>query len=723
MPMAGGLPRLRRRKNNERAALSSPTDGLRVSLFGFTHGMEIALWLLLKISSKLSASRLRGLSAFGVALFVIGAAAPLRAQLVPQEQAIFNYMSTDPQQGRAFLKYDPILEKVARAHAADMAARNYFAHVNPDGHGPNWMVVNAGYQLPAWWGTPTTENYIESIGAGYTNPQDMWTAWMNSPEHKTHILGLTSFFASETSYGIGYVYAPGSTYGYYWVIITAPPQPLEIDAPLQGSKVTTSSITASGASDADGGTAPASIVWRLENAVLTGTNAMDFQTADGVENWTAQVDNLLPGSNTLRVQSLDDSGNLIDERTSTFTYVEMSTLNLVVSGSGHVTAGFTGTTSLQVGVSYSVTAIPATGYVFTGWTGDITAASAALKFTMPQPGLNLTANFIVNPFIAAKGFYNGLLSVGGTAAGFVSVTAGVTGSFTGKFVFNGVAHSISGKFDLQGNFQTTVAKDIFVQLHIDLTNGTDEITGTISEGGMTTDVSADQLVYSATNPAPSLGRYTIALPPDSGNADAPQANSIAFLNVTKTGMAQIAGTLADGTAFSQSVGIAQDGTFSIFVPLYAKLGSVGGTFTFDPVTGELNGAVVWDKPSKPATKSAAAFPGFSEQIAAVGSIYMPVSGTPVLNFVNGMLTFDDGGTVSVSQAMTLAGASSAPAVLPNLANVSMKIYPANGMFTGSFKSNGVHYSYRGAVLQKQISGSGFFLETAGSGNVNFGPAQ
>jgi uncharacterized repeat protein (TIGR02543 family) len=589
------------------------------------------------------------------------------------------------------------------------------------------MVVNAGYQLPAWWGTPTTQNYIESIGAGYNNGQDMWNAWLGDTAHKDHVLGLTPFFASETSYGIGYVYAPGSTYGYYWVVITAPPQPLTISAPLQGSLVTTSTASAAGTSNADGGPVPASIVWRLENASLTGSNAMSFQTANGLDSWTAQLNNLAPGSNTLRVRSLDTSGNTIEERTSTFKYLDLSTLTVSVSGSGHVTAGFAGATQRDVGVNYSITATPAAGYVFAGWTGGITAATPALKFKQPQPGLDLTANFIVNPFIVAKGLYNGLLGEGGTAAGFVSVTTGLTGSFSGKFVFKGVAHGISGKFDLNGDFNTTVAVDIGVQLHIDLTNGTGEITGTISEGlgtpdAVTNDVSADQLIYSAKNPAPAAGHYTIALPPHSGNAAAPQANGFATLNVTAAGIAQIAGMLADGTAFSQSVGVADDGTFSFFLPLYSKLGSLGGTFTFHPNTKTLGGAVVWEKPTKPATKTVAAVPGFSEQISAIGSNYAAVSGTAVLNFTNGKLSFDDRGSVSFSQPVTLASTNAVQPVLPNPDDVAMKISTPNGTFTGSFTSGGVRRSFRGAVLQTQISGAGFFLETAGSGNVSFGVA-
>ncbi|MDP9291235.1 MAG: CAP domain-containing protein, partial [Verrucomicrobiota bacterium] len=140
-----------------------------------------------------------------------------------QEQAIANHLVNDPGQLRPFLRLDPILAQVARERAADMATRDYFSHTNPDGKAANYLVRQAGYVLPDWWPTDPTANYIESIAGGRAAPDATWTDWMNSPPHKTHILGLDPFYAAETSYGIGYAYDANSTYKHYWVIITAPP--------------------------------------------------------------------------------------------------------------------------------------------------------------------------------------------------------------------------------------------------------------------------------------------------------------------------------------------------------------------------------------------------------------------------------------------------------------------------------------------------------------------
>ncbi|MFN8445933.1 MAG: CAP domain-containing protein [Caldilineaceae bacterium] len=142
-----------------------------------------------------------------------------------EEQRIAELMKTAPGQQRSELHYNEILSKVARQRAQDMAQRCYVAHVNPDGVGPNFLVSQAGYLLPSFYPQVNNANNIESIGAGQTTPEQAWEAWLNSPHHRTHVLGTDPFFAAQTDYGIGYAYKADSPYIYYWVIMTAQPGP------------------------------------------------------------------------------------------------------------------------------------------------------------------------------------------------------------------------------------------------------------------------------------------------------------------------------------------------------------------------------------------------------------------------------------------------------------------------------------------------------------------
>ena len=118
-----------------------------------------------------------------------------------------------------------VLAQVARERALDMAQRRYFSHTTPEGYGPNYLVREAGYILPSYYGVENNANNIESIAAGNSTASATWQQWMGSSPHRTHLLGLIPFFAEQIEYGIGYAYDPNSPYRYYWVIITAKPGP------------------------------------------------------------------------------------------------------------------------------------------------------------------------------------------------------------------------------------------------------------------------------------------------------------------------------------------------------------------------------------------------------------------------------------------------------------------------------------------------------------------
>jgi hypothetical protein len=141
-----------------------------------------------------------------------------------QEALLLDDMRQDEEQRRDSLNCNPILAQVARSHAQDMAERGYFDHVNPDGYGPNYLVTQAGYHLPDWYPQAPDANNLESIGAHFETADKVWSAWVNSPGHRLHVLGLDPFWAEHTEVGVGYYYDANSEYGAYWVVITAPPE-------------------------------------------------------------------------------------------------------------------------------------------------------------------------------------------------------------------------------------------------------------------------------------------------------------------------------------------------------------------------------------------------------------------------------------------------------------------------------------------------------------------
>ena len=151
-------------------------------------------------------------------------AVPDSCELNSDEEALANLIINNPSQGRPSMACDPILSQVAREKAMDMAQRSYFDHTNPDGFGPNYLVRNAGYSLPSWYSNAADGNNIESIAAGYNSAGSVWTGWLNSEGHRAHVLAESSFWQSQTNYGVGYYYDASSPYKHYWVFLSAPPQ-------------------------------------------------------------------------------------------------------------------------------------------------------------------------------------------------------------------------------------------------------------------------------------------------------------------------------------------------------------------------------------------------------------------------------------------------------------------------------------------------------------------
>jgi uncharacterized YkwD family protein/spore coat assembly protein SafA len=92
------------------------------------------------------------------------------------------------------------LSRVARYKAMDMRDKNYFSHTSPTYGDPFTMMKNFGIAY---------RTAGENIAAGQATPQEVVTAWMNSPGHRANILNT-----SYTQIGVGF--AQGGSQRYYW---------------------------------------------------------------------------------------------------------------------------------------------------------------------------------------------------------------------------------------------------------------------------------------------------------------------------------------------------------------------------------------------------------------------------------------------------------------------------------------------------------------------------
>lgn len=102
----------------------------------------------------------------------------------------------------AALTLDTRLRCAARKHSKDLGTTNTFSHNGSNGSTP-WQRMNlAGYSFL---------QAAENIAAGQSTPASVVTTWMNSTGHCNNIMepGLKHL-------GVGYFYAPNSTYKHYW---------------------------------------------------------------------------------------------------------------------------------------------------------------------------------------------------------------------------------------------------------------------------------------------------------------------------------------------------------------------------------------------------------------------------------------------------------------------------------------------------------------------------
>lgn len=125
------------------------------------------------------------------------------------------------------LRWNAKLAKVAEQRAMDMAKRDYFDHVDPDGFGSNYHIHHGGYSLNPDWIKDVRTNNFESIGANHDSAVAGVQAFIigrGSPGfmHRRHILGMDSWNASLYDIGIGFVRrANGSSYKSYLCVLIA----------------------------------------------------------------------------------------------------------------------------------------------------------------------------------------------------------------------------------------------------------------------------------------------------------------------------------------------------------------------------------------------------------------------------------------------------------------------------------------------------------------------
>lgn len=137
------------------------------------------------------------------------------------------YFDKDLKTSSTQLLWNDTLAKVAEAKVFDMANRNYFGHVDPEGLGMNYFISKCGYKLNSNWIQNKSDNYFESLAANSSTGEEaifdlVKDSLTPSLGHRKHLLGLESWSSTLTDVGIGFSRREsGSNYKTYICVIIA----------------------------------------------------------------------------------------------------------------------------------------------------------------------------------------------------------------------------------------------------------------------------------------------------------------------------------------------------------------------------------------------------------------------------------------------------------------------------------------------------------------------
>ena len=508
---------------------------------------------------------------------------------------------------------------------------------------------------------------------------------------------------------------------------TSPPR-LTISSPQANISLTNQEVVVRGAVTDDGEISSVQVYW-------TGSNTNPIAAAITNNNWSLTLTNVPPGTNTILVEAIDDTGLRAQVIRSFFRSVR-APFALQIIGNGTV-SGPTNEQMLEVARGYTLIARPMNGNLFEGWSGDFAEPRQTLNFLMGT-NTSVIALFATNLFPVVKGNYQGLffdpITVDQMSSGYFTLTLNSLGSYTARLLMNGKNLRAQGSFRADGRATNVVLRAgtnaLQLQLALDLSGVTQQLTGVITNNQLSNidltmawsaTLQADRTSFQArTNPAPWAGQYTWVLP---ASPSGPNGNSVGTLSVSTRGALSLTVRLADGTVGAQKTLLSPNGQWPLYLAWPNQTAALIGWLTFDTnqPTSDVSGLVDWFKPGR--SKSRYYPGGFTNETTAVGSLYVrPIAPNHVLNLTSATLNFA-GGDLAADFSNQITLEDNGRVTNHSTNRLSLSIAKANGSFAGTVAPPASNRSLpvRGVVLQKTEMGAGFFLGTNVSGGVSIVP--
>jgi hypothetical protein len=403
-----------------------------------------------------------------------------------------------------------------------------------------------------------------------------------------------------------------------------------------------------------------------------------------------------------------------------------------IIGSGTITPDIS-VQSLTLGQSYPLTAVPSPGYEFSGWSGSVTAQTAAVTF-LAASDTTLTATFVKSAYKRAKASFQGLVfntnEVEQASSGSFTLSTTTNGKYSGKLLLAGRSLSFSGALTNGiGSNNIVIQKGVApLTIAFEMGAGTlaSQMTGNVSYTNWTASLAGDRLDYNAkTAPCPLAGTYTLILPGVDGNDQLPAGNGFSSVKVTSAGVVSATGTLADGTKFTQSASVSTNGDWPVYASLYSKAGClISWQHFLSTQTNDISGDLFWVKPT--IAKAKYYTNAFILTCATSGSTYhQPAKTNAVLDLGKYALACDGGNLApGITNLFNFLAGSKIANLSSNKLTLSFSL--SAGTFTGTVANptnSRKSFSFSGAVFQKSGAAYGLLLGTNQSSQVVIEPLE
>lgn len=378
-------------------------------------------------------------------------------------------------------------------------------------------------------------------------------------------------------------------------------------------------------------------------SITYSLNGKTVHAFPGSATFSLQLDpvaGLVGGMNVLTMQAIDVEGRKSVFVEKYFNREYPGTLSVTVTGAGTVTRGFLGQSERTIGKSYTIRAIPAPGYLFSHWDGAVGGSESELHFTMSDD-MFITAVFVPNPFLGAKGVYACFFGEEETSHRFRGrgrFSLGNKGELTGVVEFAAGTYRINTRLDpndptyLYANDPKTGRG---LSLQLSYAQESRELLAEISVPSqvdmVTISASATAQPWKTKTPSPYRGRWNLVL------AGAPDGNvhGKGFLSVRSltNGNATIVGRFGDGRLISTNGWVHPDGRLAYYRTLSysaesATGESISGLVQLTEAPGEnASGTLRWSQSADASIIFAGSSPAseadlFSHEVAINGRRYI-----------------------------------------------------------------------------------------------------